>query len=128
MKGFSISKTNDEQLNDHLEKRTPGPVKKLISLGVISRIRDEDNPKDSLGNALLSFWKERLDNKIDPALARVALSILNAFCTSCSSEGEFSKAGRVITRDRMMLMDNVAEAQELKMGNVEIADLYCSFD
>lgn len=50
------------------------------------------------------------------------------FCTSCSAERAFSKASRVITRERMRLMEDVAETQVILMGNSEISDSYCIFD
>ena len=104
---------------------TKGPVHKLLELGVLIPDIGEN---ESLGVALLKFWKERLDGKIDPELAKVAIGILNIYCTSCTAERFFSTAGRVVTRDRIKLMADVVESQTIIMANKELADKYCKFD
>ncbi len=101
------------------------PVHKLIETGILIPNIEKN---ESLGNVVFNFWKEKYDQNIDKELAEVAIGLLNAFCTSCSAERFFSKAGRVITRDRMKLMPEVAESQTIIMANPELADKYCTFD
>ena len=105
-----------------------GPVQQLINMGKLNPDINQDDPNDCLGEALFRFWKTRLENNTDKILAQVAIGILNAFCTSCSAERLFSKAGRVLTRNRMRLMADVAESQVLIMANAKLADQYVEFD
>lgn len=105
-----------------------GPVQQIINMGKINPDINQKDPNDSLGEALFRFWKSKLDHNTDKILAQVAIGILNAFCTSCSAERLFSKAGRVLTRNRMRLMADVAESQVIIMANDQIADQYFDFD
>lgn len=98
-----------------------GPVHKLLDLEVLT-------PDLGVGNALFKFWKDRLDNGVDTELAKVAIGLLNMYCTSCSAERLFSTAGRVLTRERMKLIVDAAESQIIIMANKELADKYCSFE
>ena len=117
-------------LNPQLEKRhrKKSPIQRILDLGMLDPDINENDKNDSIGKALFRFWKSRLDSHIDPILCQVAIGILSAFCTSCSAERFFSKAGRVLTRDRMKLMEDVAESQIIVMSNPELADKFCVFD
>lgn len=104
------------------------PVQKIIDIGKLNLDINQDDPNDSFGVTLFRFWKTRLENNTDKILAQVAIGILNAFCTFCSAERLFSKAGRVLTRNRMRLMADVAECQVIIMANAELANQYAEFD
>lgn len=121
-----LSDSDDDQ--NTKESVPKGPVQTIIDLGKLQPDFDANDPNDSIGKALFRFWKARYDQNIDKILAQVALGILNFFCTSCSAERFFSRAGRVLTRDRMKLMADVAEAQLIIMSNKEIADSFLIFD
>ena len=97
-------------------------------MGILTPDIDEDDKNDSLGKALFRFWTSKMDDKFYSSLAHVEIGILSAFCTSCSAERFFSKAGRVLTRDRMKLMCNIAEDQILIMANKELSDKLCIFN
>ena len=115
-------------LNPNLENshRKKGPLQRYLDLGFM--IPDiEENDKHGLGRELFNFWKRRLDYNQDKILAKVAIGILNVFCTSCSAERLFSKAGRVLTRDRMKLMSDIAESQILIMANSNLAEQFIKF-
>ena len=126
----SINNKTLNYLNPQLEKkhRKKSPIQRILDMGIVYPDIDENDKEDSIGKALFRFWKSRLDSGIDPILCQVAIGILSAFCTSCSAERFFSKAGRVLTRDRMKLMEDVAESQIIVMSNQELADKFCIFD
>lgn len=69
---------DDAHTDYHLRQivRKTSPVEKLIELEILNRMINEDDPNDSLWNALLKFRKERFDRKVDTTLATLALCIL----------------------------------------------------
>ena len=119
---FLNSQTNS-QTDSQTIVNLKSPVEKLLDLGLLE-LKEEEN----IGDALYDFWMRRLSSNIDSKLAEVAIGILNAYCTSCSAERSFSKAGRVFTRDRMRIMPEVAESQIVVMSNKEVADSIIKFD
>lgn len=112
--------------NQENSRKRKSPIYRLLEQGLV--IPDSYGENESFGKILFNFWIKKLDSDFDKILAQVAIGILSCFCTSCSAERLFSKAGRILTRDRMRLMPEVAESQVIIMANKELADKCCTFD
>lgn len=108
--------------NESLETEI-SPVRQFLNMGTID---PDQNENETLGDVLFRYWKRKLDSNVDTFLSKVALGILNQFCTSCSCERLFSKASQVLTRERLRLMPDVAESQVIIMANRELAEKYCN--